>query len=94
MILINVLGLLDQQLPAYIKTRYTLKMQDKRLMDFKTDIFTNFSKFIEEIEVLEQLSALRVNSPKLAAANSYGRSPGYVSYWEKDNVQTGPHRPF
>ena len=74
MILIVVLGLLDQRLPAHVKSHYALKMEDRWLMDFKTDIFSNFSKFIEEIEGLEQLNALRADSPSLAATNSYNRS--------------------
>ena len=47
-------------------------MDNKRLMDFT--IFTNLDKFIEEIEGLKQLKALRVDSPCLAAAHGYNKN--------------------
>ena len=49
-------------------------MDNKPQMDFKTDIFTIFDMFIEEIEGLKQLNALRVESANLAAANGCRRN--------------------
>ena len=40
-ILLTVLNLIDSRLPAHVKNYYQLKMEDKRLMDVKTDIFVN-----------------------------------------------------
>ena len=60
-------------------------MDNKRLMDFT--IFTNLDKFIEEIEGLKQLKALRVDSPSLAAAHGYNknhRPPGFQNLDTKE----------
>ena len=39
-----------------------MKMGDRRLMDIKSDIFTNLKEFITEMESAEQLSSLRLNA--------------------------------
>ena len=40
-ILMNVLNLIDPRLPKFVRKHYQLKMGDRRLMDIKSDIFTN-----------------------------------------------------
>ena len=60
LILLDIICLIDSRLSAYIKVFYQLKMEDRRLMDLKTDIFNNIRKFIEELNNAEQLNALRV----------------------------------
>ena len=66
-ILLHVLMLLHPKLPAYIREKYAHKMgQEKRLMDFKTEILTKARQFISEIEN-PQLSNIQ---PQLAAMNT------------------------
>merc|ERR1711873_246554 len=66
------------RLPQYVRKHYQLKMGDRRLMDIKSDIFTNLKQFIAEMEAEEQLSALRLNTmtsstePSLAAFTQRG----------------------
>ena len=74
----NVLNLIDPRLPKVIRKHYQLKMGDRRLMDIKSDIFTNIKEFITEMDSVEQLSSLKLNavtSPPttLAAINVRGR---------------------
>ena len=78
-IVMNVLNLIDPRLPKFVRKHYQLKMGDRRLMDIKTDIFTNLKEFLAEMEAAEQLSSLRLNalmsstaSPTLAALNARG----------------------
>ena len=78
-ILMNVLNLIDPRLPKFVRKHYQLKMGDRRLMDIKSDIFTNLKEFITEMESAEQLSSLRLNalmspqaSTTLAALNVRG----------------------
>ena len=78
-ILMNVLNLIDLRLPKFVRKHYQLKMGDRRLMDIKSDIFTNLKEFISEMEAAEQLSSIRLNaltsstaSPTLAALNARG----------------------
>ena len=78
-ILMNVLNLIDPRLPKFVRKHYQLKMGDRRLMDIKSDIFTNLKEFLAEMEAAEQLSLLRLNamtssaaSPSLAAFNTRG----------------------
>ena len=84
MILLNVLCLLDLRLPKHIKLHYALKMDNSRLMDFKTDIFTNIGRSIEQIEGLEQLNALRVEPPSLAAFNNFNKNRSAAGSQKKD----------
>ena len=79
-ILMNVLNLIDPRLPEFVRKHYQLKMGDRRLMDIKSDIFTNLKGFITEMENAEQLSSLRLNtltsppaSTTLAVLNVKGR---------------------
>ena len=60
-ILMNVLNLIDPRLPKFIRKHYQLKMGERRLMDIKSDIFTNLNEFITEMESAEQRSSLRLN---------------------------------
>ena len=78
-ILMNVLNLIDPRLPKFVRKHYQLKMGDRRLMDIKSDIFTNLKEFLAEIEAAEQLSSLRLSvmtssiaTPPLAAFNNRG----------------------
>ena len=57
-ILMNVLNLIDPRLPKFVRKHYQLKMGDRRLMDIKTNIFTNLKEFLAEMEAAEQLSTL------------------------------------
>ena len=51
LILLNVLQLLHPKLPHYVKDQYAHKIgQNKRIMDFKTDILNKAKQYIEEIE--------------------------------------------
>ena len=51
LILLNVLTLLHPKLPAFVKEQYGHKMgQDKRLMDFKTEILTKAKQYIQDID--------------------------------------------
>ena len=51
LILMNVLQILHPKLPAYIKEHYAHKIgQQKRLMDYKTEILTKAKQYIQEIE--------------------------------------------
>ena len=68
MILLNVLTLLNPKLPGYIKEKFSHKMgQDKRLMDFKSEILTKAKIYIQELET-ETLTAA-------AASISMGDDP-------------------
>ena len=49
-ILMNVLQIIDPRLPKFIRKYYQLKLGDRRLMDFKTDIFNNIKEFQSEME--------------------------------------------
>ena len=50
-VLLNVVNLIDQRLPVYIRNHYNHKMnRNERLMDFKTDILINIPSFLNEIE--------------------------------------------
>ena len=49
-ILMNVLNLIDPRLPKFVRKHYKLKTGDRRLMDIKSDIFTNLKVFISEME--------------------------------------------
>jgi hypothetical protein len=61
LILLNVLKLLHTKLPAYIRENYAHKIgQDKRLMDYKTEILTKTKQYIQEIES-PQVSAISSN---------------------------------
>ena len=78
-ILMNVLTLIDPRLPKFVRKHYQLKMGDRRLMDIKSDIFTNLKQFLAEMETEEQLSSLRLSvmspssdTPSLAAFNNRG----------------------
>jgi len=75
MILLNVVGMLDQRLPAYIKTHYALQMEDKHVMDSKTDFFTNVNKFIQAIEGQEELNALRADTVNLSGLAGAAHQP-------------------
>ena len=48
-ILLQVISLISQRLPPYIKKYYQLKFENWRLMDMKLDIFNNIYKFVEDI---------------------------------------------
>ena len=61
LILLNVLTSIDPRLPAYIKEHYHLKLGDRRLMDIKTDIFTNTKKFLSDLDATDQLNSIRLN---------------------------------
>ena len=69
-------------------------MDDRLLMDFKTVVFANFGKFIDEIEGLKQLSVFRVKSPSLATFNNYSRNRGAASYQKKDNKHSKRQKLF
>ena len=78
-ILMKVLNLIDPRLPKFVRKHYQLKMGDRRLMDIKSDIFTNLKEFISEMEAAEQLSSIRLKaltsstaSLTLAALNARG----------------------
>ena len=50
LIFLNVLQLLHPKLPAYIREQYAHKIgQEKRLMDFKTEILSKAKQYIQEI---------------------------------------------
>ena len=61
LILLNVLTLIDPRLPAYVKEHYRLKLGERRLMDIKTDIFTNTKKFLSDLDAADQLNSIRLN---------------------------------
>ena len=85
MILLIVLGLIDPRLPGYVKSHYALKMENSRLMDFKTDIFTNIHKFIDQIDTMEQFGAFKVQSPNLSAFNKYKQNRGAANSYQKSS---------
>ena len=68
LIFLQVLGLIDARLPAYIRQAYSHKLgKNKRLMDFKTDILVNIKKFRTELDEKAQLSAFKVQQESLAS---------------------------
>ena len=85
MILLIVLGLIDPRLPGYVKSHYALKMENSRLMDFKTDIFTNIHKFIDQIDTMEQFGAFKVQSPNLSVFNKYKQNRGAANSYQKNS---------
>ena len=54
----NVLQLIDQRLPKFVRKYYQLKLGDRQLMDIKTDIFNNITEFLSKMEAAEQLAAI------------------------------------
>lgn len=51
LVLLNVLHLIHPQLPAFVREQYAHKIaDDKRLMDYKTEILTNAKRYIADIE--------------------------------------------
>ena len=58
-------------------------MEDSRLMDFKTDIFTNIHKFVDQIDTMEQFSAFKVQSPNLSAFNKFKHNRGANNSYQK-----------
>ena len=95
-ILLLVIENINSRLPEFIKTHYQLKLENRRLMDIRTDIFNNVTKFIGDIERAELLLAhtLRLaglvassipGSPSLSAfsaarARQRGQTRGYSGY--------------
>ena len=64
LILLNVLTLLHPKLPAFVKEQYGHKMgQDKRLMDFKTEILTKAKQYIQDIDN-PQMSNISIEDPE------------------------------
>ena len=60
LVLINVIGMIDARLPAFVRSHYNHKMKnDDKLMDFKADIFVNIPSFLESLEVSEQNSSIK-----------------------------------
>ena len=52
MILLNVLREIDDRLPTFIRKHYSHKLQhDDKLMDFKSDMLTNVTSFLQQLEV-------------------------------------------
>lgn len=80
LILLNVLHLLNPKLPMYIRENYADKIgQNKRLMDFKTEILTKAKQYIQEIETA-QIASIQEQEPvnnyistKQSNSNSYNK---------------------
>ena len=90
MILLIVLGLVDPRLPEYVKSHYAPKMEDSRLMDFKTDIFTN----VEQIDTMEQFSTFKVESPNLAAFNKFKQNRGASNSYQNRGASNSYQKHF
>ena len=60
LVLINVIGMIDARLPAFVRSHYNHKMKnDDKLMDFKADIFVNIPSFLESLEMSEQNNSIK-----------------------------------
>ena len=92
LILLDVIHLIDSWLPAYFKVFYQLKIDDRRLMDLKTDIFNNIKKFIEELNNAEQLNALRVQTAGISLAATAAGSPSLAALAIVSNRSRGRGR--
>ena len=68
-ILLSEIEKIDPRLPEFIKTHYQLKLENRRLMDIRSDIFNNITKYITDIESAESLSALRMRSSGIATSS-------------------------
>ena len=68
-ILLTVIKEIDPRLPEFIKTHYQLKLENRRLMDIRSDIFNNVTKFISDIESAESLSALTIRASGINASS-------------------------
>merc|ERR1712237_70142 len=68
-ILLSVIKEIDPRLPDFIRTHYQLKLENRRLMDIRSDILNNVSKYIIDIESAESLSALTLRSSGIVAAS-------------------------
>ena len=102
-ILLTVIKEIDPRLPEYIKTHYQLKLENRRLMDIRSDIFNNVSKFISDIESAESLSTLTIwasgistsplpapGSPSLSAFSSArARQRGQTRGYSGGQTRTG-----
>ena len=76
LILLNVIQLIYPRLPKHVKEYYQLKLGDRRLMDIRTDIFNNIKKFLQEMDLTEQLNALKLTA---AAATTTTDPPASLS---------------
>ncbi len=67
LILLNVLFLLHPRLPAFVKENYSDKIgNNKRLMDYKTDILNKAKTYIEEIQSTEtQANFIETNTAEV-----------------------------
>ena len=67
-IFLEVLRLIDNRLPGYIRQLYAHKLdQTKRLMDFKSDILVNIERFQAELAEKEQLSSFQATTTEQLA---------------------------
>jgi len=67
-IFLEVLRLIDNRLPGYIRQLYAHKLdQTKRLMDFKSDILVNIERFQAELAEKEQLSTFQASTTEQLA---------------------------
>ena len=81
MILLNVLREIDDRLPTFIRKHYSHKLQhDDKLMDFKSDMLTNVTSFLQQLEANEQN-----NSMKAATLGSFNQARGFrKSKWNRN----------
>ena len=97
LILLNVLSMLHNKLPAYIKELYAHKIgQNKRIMDFKTDILSKAKQYIEEIEENNpQVSQIYVQQESLESEQDTEQpSCNYTNTRQpRQRFNRGPFRP-
>ena len=67
-------------------------MEDRRLMDLKTDIFNNIRKFIEELNNAKKLNALRVLRAGISLAAIAAGSPSLAAFAIGSNCSRGRGR--
>ena len=63
LILLNVLREINPQLPAFIRSHYSHKMQsDDKLMDFKADMMSNIPSFLKQVDLEDQNNMMKATN--------------------------------
>ena len=95
-IFLEVLRLIDNRLPAYIRQIYAHKLdQTKRLMDFKSDILVNIERFQAELTEKEQLSTFQATTTEqLALLQTEPTNLGSFNTQRSNHRGTGGARPW
>lgn len=90
LVLLNVLQLIHPKLPSYVRDHYAHKIgQEKRLMDFKTEILSKAKTFIQEIDAA-QMS--HIDTEEEPAQCNYAAS---YSQPKRNNIALfRPRKPF